>query len=89
MFIITTYKGVRKRLAIPDDVVMAGGADKYCTAPPADAWDAAEVVGPDWPFDAPAPVVASAQASVRRAPAPIPTPIAPVVDDDAPLSDED
>lgn len=89
MYIITTYKGARKRLAIPIEVEQSGGVERYLAAPPADAWDAAEAVGPDWPFDAPAPVVASLKASTKRAPAALPDPIAPVTDDDAPLSDED
>ncbi len=62
MYLITTHKGVTKRLEIPDGVV----AETYAAKPPADAWEKAEVVGPNWPH--PEPVAA---APAVPAPAPI------------------
>ena len=66
MYLITTHKGVTKRLEIPEDIARAGDAEKYAAKPPADAWEKAEVVGPNWPFPEP-PGVATAPV----APAPI------------------
>lgn len=69
MYIITTYKGETRRLEIPEEIARAGGSAKYCAKPPADAWAAAEIVGPHWPHAAP------------PAPAPMTAPI--VVDEPA------
>jgi hypothetical protein len=64
MYVIITHKGDRRRLEIPPEIDAKGAQalDAYCAKPPADAWAAATVVGPNWPHADAAPDTSPADA---------------------------